>query len=160
MTNLNNTSRNTIENFSANNMKLKICIFDLLYKIKKGKTLFTDEKHTFFRKKQDWTNAQKSTFIEGLLFGSIVNLKGLLQINYDGNYLIIDGTQRIRAIKEFRANEFRLEGMEILTELNGKLYSELDAYIQATIDDTEMDFECITPSTDRKIVTYLISKLH
>ena len=66
----------------------------------------------------------------------------------------------MRAIKEFRANEFRLEGMEILTELNGKLYSELDAYLQATIDDTEMDFECITPSTDRKIVTYLISKLN
>ena len=160
MTNLNNTSRNIIEKFSADNSKLKICIFDFLYKMKTGKAFFTDEKHTFFRKKQDWTNAQKSTFIEGLLFGSIVNLKGLLQINYDGNYLIIDGTQRIRAIKEFLANEFRLEGMEILTELNGKLYSELDAYIQANIEDTEMDFECITLSTDRKIVTYLISKLH
>jgi hypothetical protein len=160
MNNLNNTSRKTIEKFSADNSKFKICIFDFLYKVKTGKAFFTDEKHTFFRKKQDWTNSQKSKFIECLLFGSIVNLKGLLHLNTDGTYTIIDGTQRIRAIKEFLANEFRLEGMEILTELNGKLYSELDAYIQATIDDTEMDFECITPSTDRKIVAYLISKLH
>ena len=41
-------------------------------------------------------------------------------------YDVIDGQQRLTSCKRFMDNEFLLEGLEIMTELNGKRHSELE----------------------------------
>lgn len=49
-------------------------------------------------------------------------------------YEVMDGLQRLTAIKEFYDDKFPLEGLEYWKELNGKKYSELPLEIKSGID--------------------------
>lgn len=45
--------------------------------------------------------------------------------NEKGNHEVIDGVQRITAIKRFFNNEYKLEGLTVFEELEGKTFDEL-----------------------------------
>lgn len=46
----------------------------------------------------------------------------------NGNHEVIDGVQRITTIKRFFNNEFKLEGLTVFKELEGKTFDELGDY--------------------------------
>lgn len=46
----------------------------------------------------------------------------------------MDGLQRLTAISEFYNDEFKLQGLEEWSELNGKRYSELPKTVKEGID--------------------------
>ena len=50
------------------------------------------------------------------------------------SYEVMDGQQRITAIRDFYANGFRLRGLETWSELNGRVYGSLPEKIRAGID--------------------------
>lgn len=50
------------------------------------------------------------------------------------SYEVMDGQQRITAIRDFYANAFKLRGLETWPELNGRTYATLPEKIRAGID--------------------------
>lgn len=63
----------------------------------------------------------------------------------------IDGKQRCEAIRAFKNNEFTLEGEDILDELVGKTYDELDEEEQDTFDSYTMTVYFFTDISDDEI---------
>ncbi len=55
-------------------------------------------------------------------------------------YEVMDGQQRITAIKDFYSNKFRLKGLEQWPELNGRIYDELPSEIKKGIDRRSISY--------------------
>jgi hypothetical protein len=87
----------------------------------------------FYQRRQRWDAARQSKLIESLLIN--IPIPPLFVYEVKPNvYEVMDGQQRISAIRDFYANELTLEGLERWPELNGKIYSKLPDRIRAGID--------------------------
>lgn len=73
---------------------------------------------------QPWNTVEKSRLIESFVMNIPMPPLELCEESY-GKHFIIDGQQRVTAIREFFSNKFALEGMEIWPELNGRFYQYL-----------------------------------
>ena len=88
-----------------------------------------------FQRREAWNDKRKSTFIESLFLGlPVPQLVLAEQPSRRGSYIVVDGKQRLLAIRRFGSNSqdndfapLRLSGLEVRTELNGK---DLDAIRQ------------------------------
>ncbi len=92
----------------------------------------------FQRKSGLWTKVQKSQLIESLLLRIPIPA-----FYFDGgdrdNWLIIDGLQRITALKEFVVDEtLELTGLEFYQDLNGLKFNELPRTFARRIDETNI----------------------
>lgn len=89
-----------------------------------------------FQRRDAWTNKEKSKLIESLILGLPVPPIILAENKGKKNsYIVIDGKQRLLSIRRFFAKEnssddvfkkLRLSGLDILIELNGKTYSDIE----------------------------------
>ena len=92
----------------------------------------------FQRKGGLWSNVKKSQLIESLLL-KIPLPAFYFDASDDGNWLIIDGLQRITAINEFIVKKtLKLEGMEFFNDLNGLGYDELPRQFSRRIDESAL----------------------
>ncbi|OYT58008.1 hypothetical protein B6U71_05165 [Euryarchaeota archaeon ex4484_178] len=57
---------------------------------------------------------------------------------WDNKKAVIDGQQRLRSFFRFLNNEFKLRGLSVLSELNGKYFKDLDKEKQRKIEDTTL----------------------
>jgi hypothetical protein len=81
-----------------------------------------------FQRRDAWTAARKSKFIESLFLGlPIPQLVLAEQRGRRGSYIVIDGKQRLLALRQFAAEskdeefrQLRLRGLDVRPELNGK----------------------------------------
>lgn len=92
----------------------------------------------FQRKSGLWTGVQKSQLIESLLLRIPIPA-----FYFDGgvkdNWLIIDGLQRITALKEFVVDKtLKLTGLEFFRDLEGLGFSELPRTFVRRIDETNI----------------------
>ncbi|MBS6398180.1 MAG: DUF262 domain-containing protein [Clostridiales bacterium] len=92
----------------------------------------------FQRKSGLWTNVQKSQLIESLLLRIPIPA-----FYFDGgvkdNWLIIDGLQRITALKEFVVDKtLELTGLEFFHDLEGMKFSELPRAFTRRIEETNI----------------------
>lgn len=92
----------------------------------------------FQRKSGLWTEVQKSQLIESLLLRIPIPA-----FYFDGGnkdkWLIIDGLQRITALKEFVVDgTLKLSGMEFFHDLEGMKYSELPRTFTRRIEETNI----------------------
>jgi len=72
-----------------------------------------------------WKPKEKSRFIESVFLGVPI-MPFLVSVSGDEAELeIIDGSQRIRTLKEYVNGELKLSGLDELTELNGTKFPEL-----------------------------------
>lgn len=86
-----------------------------------------------FQRRSAWSDQKKSLFIESLLLGlPIPQLILAEDKNKKGSFIVIDGKQRLLAIRRFASlrddDEFtplKLKGLEERGDLNGKKYSDL-----------------------------------
>lgn len=92
----------------------------------------------FQRKSGLWTEVQKSQLIESLLLRIPIPA-----FYFDGgvkdNWLIIDGLQRVTALKEFVVDKtLRLTGLEFFRDLNGVMFDELPRTFVRRIEETNI----------------------
>lgn len=92
----------------------------------------------FQRKSGLWTKEQKSQLIESLLLRIPIPA-----FYFDGgikdNWLIIDGLQRITALKEFVVDgTLRLSGLEFFSDLDGSTFAELPRTFARRIEETNI----------------------
>lgn len=86
-----------------------------------------------YQRRLRWTNQQKSLLIESLLLNVPVPPVFFYE-NDLARYEVMDGQQRLNAIKEFLGNVFPLRGLEILSSLNGRKYIQLPPKVKRSLD--------------------------
>lgn len=94
-----------------------------------------------------WKDEQKSLFLESLIVGLPIPFMFFYQTN-DGRMEIVDGSQRMRAMRSFMREGLRLSDLILVPELNGFAFDDLpldrrnkleDVTIRTIILDTETD---------------------
>jgi hypothetical protein len=123
-------------------------IYELVVrKYNKGKVIISPN----FQRGFVWSKKQMSQFVESVLLNFPLPP---LYINQDieGNYIVVDGRQRITTLHQFINDEFKLQDLEALTSLNGKKFSELDGILQSKIEDKKLNLYLIKPSVPIEVV--------
>ena len=87
----------------------------------------------FYQRRSRWDKQKQSRLIESFIVNIPIPPIILYEQNYN-SYEVIDGQQRITAIRDFYENKLKLTGLEFWSELNGLTYEELHEVIQAGID--------------------------
>lgn len=72
-----------------------------------------------------WDNKKASLLVESILLSVPIPVIYVAE-EIDSRWTVIDGLQRLNALRRFCDNEFRLTGLPVLTELNGLQYSRLN----------------------------------
>lgn len=103
-----------------------------------------------FQRESVWTKAQKSELIESVLMGLPLPI---FYFNQDksGRLIVVDGRQRLSSFFEFLSNDFSLEKLKILIDLNGKKFNDLDGKSQSQIEDFQIQAHVIMPPTPDRV---------
>jgi len=104
----------------------------------------------FYQRRERWDKQKQSRLIESFLINIPIPPIILYEEKYD-SYEVMDGQQRITAIRDFYENKFELTGLKIWPELEGRTYKELPRSIQAGIDRRSISsITIITESTSSR----------
>lgn len=87
----------------------------------------------FYQRRPRWDAKKQSLLIESFIMNIPVPPVFLYEKDYN-SYEVMDGQQRITAIRDFYANSIKLRGLETWPEINGRTYSSLPEKIRAGID--------------------------
>jgi len=123
-----------------------------------------------FQRHAVWTPKQKSELIESILMGIPLPL---IYVKEDdkGVYIIVDGRQRLTTLFQFMSHEFPLQGLTVLTDLNGAYFSEMtkngtkfDKYLtqvqQSKIEDCPLTLHVIKPPTQDRVTFDLFDRVN
>ncbi len=87
----------------------------------------------FYQRRTRWDEKMQSRLIESFLINIPVPPIVLYEKEFNC-YEVMDGQQRITALRDFYDNRLKLTGLELWPELNGRTYANLPAKIRAGID--------------------------
>lgn len=87
----------------------------------------------FYQRRPRWDVRTQSLLIESFIMNIPVPPVFLYERDFN-SYEVMDGQQRITAIRDFYANSIKLRGLETWSELNGRTYSTLPEKIRAGVD--------------------------
>lgn len=87
----------------------------------------------FYQRRPRWTVQRQSLLIESFIMNIPVPPIFLYEKDFN-SYEVMDGQQRITALRDFYGNKFKLRGLAMWPELNGRSYSTLPENIRAGID--------------------------
>ena len=87
-----------------------------------------------FQRRDAWARRRKSRYIESLILGLPIPQIILAERKEKrGSYLVLDGKQRLLSILQFTGNDkdgknnnFRLQGLEVLKDLNGNTLNDIN----------------------------------
>lgn len=82
-----------------------------------------------YQRRDRWKSGKQSALIESFILNVPVPPVYLSEDDF-GKYSVIDGKQRITAIRDFLANDLRLSGLRKFTELEGSRFRDLPPEIQ------------------------------
>ncbi len=133
----------------------RMSIFEWNRKLEQGKLKLDPE----FQRNLVWRDEQKSNFIESILLN--IPLPPFY-VNQDksGDYIIVDGLQRTSTISSFINNEFKLQGLDVLKELNDCSFKDLDISLKALIEDKQLQIYVIKPSVPMKMVYEIFNRIN
>jgi Protein of unknown function DUF262 len=94
-----------------------------------------------YQRRNRWKDDRRSRLMESFLMNVPVPPVFLNEDEY-GHYSVIDGKQRLTAINDFMLGRFRLAGLKVFGELNGKSLDELPRTLQ-TILETRANLRAI-----------------
>lgn len=87
----------------------------------------------FYQRRPRWSVKQQSLLVESFIMNIPVPPVFLYEKEFN-SYEVMDGQQRITAIRDFYDNAFKLSGLQTWPELNGRFYRNLPENIKAGID--------------------------
>jgi hypothetical protein len=103
-----------------------------------------------YQRRLRWSNKQKSLLIESLLLNVPVPPVFFYE-NDLARYEVMDGQQRLNAIKEFLNNEFSLRGLQIISTLNGRTYNKLPPRVKRSLDRASISAIVLLQESQGKI---------
>lgn len=146
--------------FDTNRVNIYTSTYTVYWLVKSG--FLTGELDTgnFSREHEKWDIIQKSRFIESILLRIPVQSMYFDMTHY-GKTIIIDGYQRLSAIKSFVVNqEFYLEGLEYLKDLEGCTFKSLPRNLSRRIEWTKILCHSVRPITPESISNTIYYLLH
>jgi len=130
-------------------------IFELKRKIKQGKVAMSPD----FQRNLVWKLQQKSKFIESIILN--IPLPPLyFRKDLEGNYIVVDGLQRMSTLDEFLSNKFALAGLTALPQLNGQIFEGLDDKLQTRIEDRKLLIYNLQPQVPMKVVYDIFNRIN
>lgn len=87
----------------------------------------------FYQRRPRWEVERQSRLIESFIINLPVPPIFLYERNYN-SYEVMDGQQRITAIRDFYENRFALKGLQHWPELDGRYYHNLPSLVKDGID--------------------------
>lgn len=106
-----------------------------------------------------WNSRQASKLIESFLIGIPVPVIYLAKTS-DGAYEVIDGLQRLSSIFTFFNNRFRLTGLDMISELNGKDFKSLEKSLQRKLKNSTLRSFELSSETDPDIHFLVFERLN
>lgn len=103
-----------------------------------------------FQRNYVWDNEKASKLIETILLS--FPIPSIYLFEKEGNYVVIDGQQRLTSIKNFLNNLFPLKGLSHYEQFNGLYYKELPQSIQNTVLNYILNLVIIKNVEDEKII--------
>jgi hypothetical protein len=78
-----------------------------------------------FQRRDRWSVEKQSRFIESIIMNVPIPPVFLGEDDY-GNYVVLDGRQRLTAVYDFLKNIYKLKDLKVWEELNGSRYVDLE----------------------------------
>jgi len=102
-----------------------------------------------YQRRLKWDNKRKSLLIESLLLN--IPIPPLFFYERDmASYEVMDGQQRINAIREFYNNEFKLTGLTVLEKLNGLSYKNLHPVLLKGLNRASLSVNILLLESEEK----------
>jgi hypothetical protein len=112
-----------------------------------------------FQRYAVWDRKRQSKFIESVLLNiPIPNL--FFAEEEDGSKVVVDGQQRLIALRKFVENSFPLSGLEVLHQLNGKRFDDLTERQQRIISNRTLRCLVISAKSDSEIRFEVFERLN
>ena len=127
-------------------------LYDL---IKKGKIVL----EVPFQRKQIWKPDQASSLLESIIMNVPIPPLYFAE-EENGNWLVLDGLQRLSSILNYYDNEFPLSKLEVLTELNKMKYKDLPPKAKSLLDDGMLRVNVIKKDSHRDIKYDIFMRLN
>ncbi len=119
----------------------------------------------FQRRPDLWDAVKQSRLIESLII-NIPLPTFYFELCDDDRYVVVDGLQRLYAMKQFMALEetdpkrLRLKGLEYLSDFEGCRFEELPPKIQRRIKSQDVTTYVIRPGTPDKVKTSIFTRIN
>lgn len=153
----------------ASTQSLDISFNELLDMYKSGELNITPDFQRLFR----WSPGQRSRFMESLLLEMPVPPIFMIEED-DGRYILIDGLQRISSYLHFRGeleaphldppvrkgNRLKLTDCDIVKELNGLTFEDLDVGLQIRLKRAFIRVEIVRKGSDPHFKYHMFKRLN
>ncbi|TNE51884.1 MAG: DUF262 domain-containing protein [Sphingomonadales bacterium] len=106
-----------------------------------------------------WTPAKQSKFIESVFMGLPIPFVFFWQ-DSDGRMEIVDGSQRLRTIRDFMDNKITLRGLETIPAANGFRYSDFPESRRLKFAETPIRVIILDNSTDAVTRTEMFARIN
>ncbi|EBD1720887.1 DUF262 domain-containing protein, partial [Campylobacter coli] len=126
--------------------KGRMSLFEIKRRIEKGDIQIDPD----FQREDVWVYKQKYELIESVLMGIPIPVFYFFE-NKEGKIQVVDGRQRITTFIEFMDNKFELKQLNIIKNIIGKKFSNLDKIQQRKIEDYQIDTYIIQPPTPEQV---------
>jgi len=114
-----------------------------------------------FQRRGAWDNVRKSRLIESIIVGMPVpNIVLAENKTHRGRFIVLDGKQRLLAIRDFIAGEFGLQGLDIRTDLDSRSYSQLPSDDKESFDNSTLRATVIKNWTDDDFLFAIFYRLN
>ncbi|HRN44055.1 MAG TPA: DUF262 domain-containing protein [Flavobacterium sp.] len=121
-----------------------------------------------YQRRHRWDNKTSSKLIESLILNIPIPIIYISQdvdvdqetFDDDFRYSVIDGQQRLTAIKNFLKGKFTLEGLETLSELNGCSYNDLPPFLTRRLEERSIKCLRIDSTLDAQVKLDIFERLN
>lgn len=113
-----------------------------------------------FQRNDVWKRSQKAELVESVLMNIPLPFIYLTTTNL-GEFVIVDGRQRLSALFEFIDNKFSLgKDLAILTQLKNKKFKDLEPYLQGIIEDCQFTVHIIKPPIPERTLINIFDRVN
>ena len=93
----------------------------------------------FYQRRDRWDRQRQSQLIESFIMNIPVPPLFLYEKDFN-KYEVMDGQQRITALQSYYAGEYKLSGLNLWSELNGRTYSKLPSQVRNGLDRRSISY--------------------
>ncbi|WP_341279441.1 DUF262 domain-containing protein [Paenibacillus sp. FSL H8-0537] len=106
-----------------------------------------------------WDDKQRSELIESVLMGIPLPVFYLNETK-DGQLIVVDGRQRLTTFFRFFDDQFELQQLRILNNLQGQRFSELKHNLQSKLEDYQIIAQVIKPPTPDRVIFDIFDRVN